>query len=100
MAEVAKSQLSAGEFYRLLVDGWCPPRGPRAARFGRWQPGELRLEYQVNLVTAPGPLHADVLATHQAAVEDVLASGQPRVGSARATPRRKSAGSTGTLTAG
>src|SRR5690606_27324835 len=80
IAEVSKSQTSAIEFYRFVVDRLVPAAAASGAAI--WTAsgsGALRLEYQVNLAPARGLPAADVIAAHRPHVEAVIASCQPRV---------------------
>jgi multidrug efflux pump subunit AcrA (membrane-fusion protein) len=80
LAEVAKSTLSPGEFYRLTLDRMIPASGASGgAIWSSARCGELRLDYQLNLNGTPGPLESGVLVQHQSLVEQVLHSARPSI---------------------
>lgn len=79
MARLAKSDMAAGEFHRLLIERLVPAVGVSGAAIWTGTPGELRLEYQVNLTSGKTLPSREALAAHQAPLEDVLHSREPRV---------------------
>jgi multidrug efflux pump subunit AcrA (membrane-fusion protein) len=80
IARVSKSAVSAGEFYRLLLDRLVPAIGASGgAIWTSARAGELCLEYQIDLAAAGPASGSDFLSCHQALVEDALRTAQPRV---------------------
>jgi hypothetical protein len=80
IAEAAKSTLSAGDFYRFVLDRIVPAAGVSGgAIWTAANPGELCLEYQIDVADSRGATTPEVEAGRQELVEEVLSSGQPRV---------------------
>ncbi len=75
LAEIAKSDRSDNEFYRVLLERIVPACGVSGgAVWTSMRAGELRLEHQLDTDRA---LRSDLLARRQQLVEDVLNSGEP-----------------------
>ena len=77
IAQAARSTLSESDFYRMLLDRIVPAVGVCGGSL--WtarRPHELRLECQLNLEKNAG---ADLPVWRAPLVEEVLASGEPRV---------------------
>ncbi len=80
IARTSKSTVSAAAFYRQLLDRLVPAIGVSGgAIWTSTRPTELCLEYQVDLAAARPADGSDYLSCHQALVEDVLRSAQPRL---------------------
>jgi multidrug efflux pump subunit AcrA (membrane-fusion protein) len=80
IARIAKSTVSAAEFYRLLLDRLVPAIGASGgAIWTSSRPGELCLEYQIDLTSARPASGSDDLSCHQSLIEDVLRTAQPRM---------------------
>jgi multidrug efflux pump subunit AcrA (membrane-fusion protein) len=80
IAQVSKSDASASEFYRLLLDRIVPAVG--ASGGAVWtcaRQGELCLEYQIDLAGSPNIPGHELLGCHQPLVEDALRTGEPRI---------------------
>ena len=76
----ARKGLPAGDFYRHLLERFAPALGASGgAVWTRGTGDSLRLESQLNLGLGTAKSSREVLAHHQAAVCQVLESGQPRV---------------------
>lgn len=78
LALAAKSSASRHEFYVLLLDQVVPAFAASGGAIWTSAGGELKLENQVNLIASTSTAARHVLASHQATVEDVLRTGQPR----------------------
>jgi hypothetical protein len=79
LARRSKSGMTAGEFYRLLLERLVGALGVSGGAIWTGAPGELRLEYQVNLIGGKTLPSRDALARHQPPLEEVLRTGEPRV---------------------
>jgi biotin carboxyl carrier protein len=79
LARLSKSGATAAEFYRQLVERLVAAVGVSGGAVWSGMPGELRLEYQVNLVGGKGLPNRDALARHQPALEEALRTREPRV---------------------
>ncbi len=79
LAQASKSGTTRHEFYHLLLNQVVPAFDASGGAIWTSAGGEeLRLENQINLTTGTSSAPRHLLASHQAIVEDVLRTGQPR----------------------
>ena len=79
LAQASKSATTRHEFYHLLLNQVVPAFAASGGAIWTSAGGEeLRLENQINLNAGTSSAARHLLASHQAIVEDVLRTGQPR----------------------